>query len=205
MNRRLIWLSAILALALAGCDGSDPRDALPAKMYYIASTSMEPTFSPNERLMAWRIEETDLARGDVVIVRSDRGEDYILRLVALPGDTVQMVDGQIMLNETLIEQVPSGRYSWTQTDPFTQEEKVREGALLRERLPGSAQPHYVLDIRPIEADNTAKVALGDSEYFMLGDNRDAAADSRFAPVQRGLGIVQGEQITRRIDLDSIIR
>lgn len=190
---------------MAGCDGSDPREALPFKAYSIASTSMEPNFSPNERLMAWRIEETDLARGDVVIVHSNRGEDYIMRLVALPGDMAQMVEGQIVLNDTLIEQQPAGRHSWTETNPVTKEKREREAALFHERLPEGGAAYSVIDTGSTAGDNTSKVTLGEGEFFMLGDNRDHSADSRYSPIQRGLGIVRGEQITRRIDLDSIIR
>lgn len=97
-------------------------------------------------------------RGDIVVFvfPEDRTKDFIKRVVAIPGDTVEVRAGILYLNGV---RAP---------DPHAHFEKLQA-----ERLPGS------------QADYMAPVKLGSNQYFMMGDNRDHSYDSRFwGPITR---------------------
>jgi signal peptidase I len=196
---RILVISVSTLLLTAACsDVQDVRDFMPFQNYYAASTSMEPTLPKDTQIMAFSVKAEDVQRGDILIVRTKTGEDYVMRLIALPGDTIAVAAGQIILNGQAVKQEPAGTY--TEDDDFRPGPTLR----LRERLPGGNPPYFILDHFPETlGDNFEEIALKDDEYFLMGDNRDNSADSRFSDEPYGLGIVAGNQIRRRVGLDSI--
>ena len=196
-------LLATLAVGLGGCgDEKAIADLFPTRSYFIASSAMEPNLPPDATLYADLIEAEDAERGDIVIVRHPSGEDYIKRLIGLPGDIVAVSGGVVVLNGERLEQRVIGDYRYEQS--FGGVSETSTATRLREKLPGG--PSYdILDERRSIGDEFGEIILGDDQYFVLGDNRDNSADSRFPPEARGLGIVSGEQIVRRADLATIER
>ncbi len=160
----------------------------------------------NDRLMGSEPE-----RGDVVVFRHPvTGRDFIKRLIGMPGDTVQIVDGQIILNGAPVPQVADGLY----TEPF-----VRRGSpptfpicangtvpigqdCLKQRftetLPNGVD-YTVLNVGDRALDNTGVFTVPEGEYFFMGDNRDNSSDSRRAQVSGGVGFVPLEDIVGRAD------
>jgi signal peptidase I len=105
------------------------------------------------------------------------GKDYIKRLIGLPGDTIQMIEGHLYINgkPLPLRQIEDFMY----TD-------YRSGKVLAvhqfiETLPNGVE-HHILKILPFgsgEKDNFGPVIVPPEHYFFMGDNRDASKDSRY--------------------------
>src|SRR3569833_508105 len=132
-------------------------------------------------------------RGDVVVFRlpKDPSVDYIKRVIGLPGDKIQVIDGQVFINGTAVkrERAPD----FVETEEGTREAPVKRW---KETLP-NGKTFYTLDLVDNGfADNTQVYTVPPGEYFMMGDNRDNSTDSRFSQV----GFVPFENIVGKAQL-----
>ena len=151
-------------------------------------------------------------RGDVVVFRyPGTDEDWVKRVIGLPGDTVQMRDGQLILNgesvaktriaDFLVERSPNSPCRFI--DPSRSRELVEaDGSIFcaypryRETLPGG-RSYEVIDQADIPADDTQTVIVPEGHYFMMGDNRDDSLDSRFSIAAGGVGLLPDENLLGR--------
>ena len=160
----------------------------------------------NTRILAGEPE-----RGDVVVFRHPvTGTDFIKRLIGLPGDTVQVQDGVILLNGAPIPQEADGSFAeaFERQGPQGQMPRCANGAVglgadcLKERfvetLPDGSQ-YNVLNVTEQGSDNTSVYRVPEGHYFFMGDNRDNSADSRLAQVVGGVGYVPYENLIGRAD------
>ena len=187
--RALLVLVAVTSVA--ACDKL--KDSLPWQSFSIVSTSMEPTLRQGSYVTGVSVDRADLRRGDILIVRSPRAEKYVVRLAGLPGDRISMVDGRVVLDGKAIALQPAG--TWKLSDPEA------DLAMYFEHFPGERGRHRILDDGVSPGDDFPEIVLGEDRYFLLGDNRDHAADSRYSGDFMGLGLVRGQDILRRISLD----
>ncbi len=150
-------------------------------------------FSP--KLFDGRILATEPKRGDVVVFRppGQLNDDFIKRVIGLPGDTIQMKHGRLYINGEMVEQTRDGEAKVPDENG-----EWRSVARYNETLPDGGPTHIVLDdIREGPADNTPVYHVPEGHYFMMGDNRDHSQDSRFAdPV----GYVPFENIIGRAEV-----
>lgn len=158
------------------------------------------------------------ARGDVVVFKNptDNRTDFIKRLIGLPGDQIQVQGGQLFINGTAVPKtrLPDVIVPITRADAeegcrarfdLTVRVPLADGGFgcryrqYREVLPGG-RAYVVLDQAsdaPL-ADNTGVFLVPEGHYFMMGDNRDDSADSRFPAVPSGgVGFVPAENLVGR--------
>lgn len=111
-------------------------------------------------------------RGDVAVFRTsdNPGIDYVKRVIGLPGDRIQMIDGVLHINGIAVKLEDIGDYS---------SDEVGTAKLQRETLPDGASYSVVSLTEDGAGDNTREFLVPAGEYFMLGDNRDNSNDSRF--------------------------
>lgn len=132
-------------------------------------------------------------RGDVVVFRLPRDPsiDYIKRVIGLPGDKIQVVDGDVHINGVPVKrQLVS---PWVDVEEGVREQPVKRW---KETLP-NGKSFYTLDL--VEngfADNTQVYTVPPGHYFMMGDNRDNSTDSRFSQV----GMVPLENIVGKAQI-----
>ena len=130
-------------------------------------------FSPN--LTNKRYFSKNPERGDVVVFKTpaDNRTDYIKRLIGLPGDTLQIIDGDLYLNNQKIQ-----RNKIEITININCGNKILNVNAFEEMLP-NGKKYIAVYNREGTMLNTDKFIVPNEHYFFLGDNRDCSKDSRY--------------------------
>ena len=153
-------------------------------------------FSPD--IFSGRIFGSAPKRGDIAVFKlpRDGSTDYIKRVIGLPKDKVQMIDGRLYVNGTIVPREPITPY--VTPDAFGRDGEV---PTYRETLPGGVA-HLIIERDGDRGflDNTEVFEVPDNMYFMMGDNRDNSTDSRVRPENSGVGFVPFENFVGRAEI-----
>ena len=188
-----------------------------AEPFYVPSGSMEPTLLIGDELLATkypygysgaslpaflsfskttRIWGALPKRGDVVVFRwpGDRSQVWVKRVIGLPGDTIALKDGRVIINGEPVGIRPAG----------TGQAEVEDGSRLPaaryiETLPGNRE-HVIFKMVATEPlDNIPETAVPPGNLFVMGDNRDNSADSRVPLREGGVGLLPVDDLVGRVD------
>ena len=163
--------------------------------FYIPSSSMEPSLLVGDRLFVTKLSygyskhsfpfspnfsnkrffSRVPERGDLVVFKTpaDNRTDYIKRLIGMPGDTIQFINGNLLINDNKIPRDEVESKEIVRCGKFELETKS-----FIETLPNGTKYLAVYKKRGT-LQNSKKFIVPTDHFFLLGDNRDCSKDSRY--------------------------
>jgi len=201
------WIGSVLiALLLA----TSLKSAI-ADWYVVPTGSMKPTIVEGDRIFTnklaydlkvpyttWHMASwDDPKRGDIVVFNSPAdGTCLVKRVVGIPGDSIEMRNNQLLING---EALSYDSFDLQSLEPSTFSDDALQKIYV-EDLTGHKHKTMVTPDRPAMR-SFAPVTVADGHYFMMGDNRDNSADSRyFGFVERRAILGRASAVVISLDL-----
>jgi signal peptidase I len=180
------------------------------RAFSIPSTSMEPTLVAGDVILAviGYYRDHTPQRGDLVVFglpcdytqldpalaaqyrkRCNTSNEFVKRIVGVPGDHIQIKRGILIVNDAAAARETNGSYL------FTEGVKPQAWQKYRERLSPDIDYDVVIESDDTPLENTNPFTVPPGRYFVLGDSRDNSADSR-DPLS-GIGFVPAANLLAR--------
>ncbi|NQW07874.1 MAG: signal peptidase I [Candidatus Pelagibacter sp.] len=186
-NTKTIFFALVIAIIIR---------SLLIQPFYIPSSSMEPTLLIGDRLFVTkysygyskhsfpfsppiingRLFSNKPKVGDVIVFKTpaDNRTDYIKRLIGLPGDNIQFINGDLFINNN---QILKSTVSKSNTIIYCGNQTI-EVNTFKEKLP-NGKIHSTVYLKHYSFQNSDIFTVPSQHYFFLGDNRDCSKDSRY--------------------------
>jgi signal peptidase I len=137
-------------------------------------------YAPSGPLSRWLLPYTEVKRGEIIVFRYpvDINQNYVKRVIGIPGDHIKIVDKQVFINGKAVKEPYK-----QQIDPGIQ--------AYRDNFPGELPPRAAFNgftgggemwdraHKMLESVQNGELVVPDGQYLALGDNRDNSADSRY--------------------------
>ena len=185
-NTKTIFFALVIAIIIR---------SLLIQPFYIPSSSMEPTLLIGDRLFVTkysygyskhsfpfsppiingRLFSNEPKVGDVIVFKTpaDNRTDYIKRLIGLPGDNIQFINGDLFINNNqILKSIVS------KSDTIYCGNQTIEVNTFKEKLP-NGKIHRTVYLKNYSFQNSDVFTVPAEHYFFLGDNRDCSKDSRY--------------------------
>lgn len=209
-NAAIFWKGWVCSFLIALIVATSFKSAI-ADWNIVPTGSMKPTILEGDRIFVNKLAYdlkipyttvhiaawADPRRGDIVVFFSPvDGTRLVKRVVGIPGDSLKMVNNRLIING---EEVAYQLLNYPETHEVFQGIDANQHGYLEDL--GDSQHPVVITPRRQSLRSFATVTIPEGKYFMMGDNRDNSADSRyFGLVDRSL--VVGRATSVVISLDS---
>jgi|TARA_B110000438_G_scaffold112781_1_gene110650 signal peptidase I len=141
-------------------------------------------------------------RGDVVVFKlpSDGRTDYIKRVIGLPGDKIQVIEGKVFINNSKLDYEKIGTF---QDNNLINRKNRSLGCrnesldIILETLPNGISYEVLDSQNQSYADNTGVYNVPEDHFFVMGDNRDNSQDSRYL---KSVGFIPFDNLVGRAEI-----
>lgn len=160
---------------------------------------------------AGSMQENKIKRGDIIVFRGKDGADYIKRIIGMPSDRLQMVEGKLHINGLAVKKervtdliIPESENSPCFNPQETRVKAPNQPAVChyrqyRETVADNIN-YLTLDLSDTAAYDTSKLVLVPPRfYYVMGDNRDQSLDSRISLEDGGIGLVEMGYIIGKVE------
>lgn len=176
--------------------------------YKVPTSSMAPTLKPGDYIFAYRLPygvKIPLSSLKLVTSSPHRGEvviftypdqprvTYVKRVIGLPGDRIEIVKGELLVNNEKLS------YRDILTDDIFDLPGYDQFLVRQETV--ESQPHMIMVSKESEPQSFGPYIVPSGQVFLMGDNRDASADSRYwgsVPIDR----IEGKVVLIWLSLNS---
>jgi len=184
-NKWYVYLSFVIALAIVRTFLDLPTST-GIQTFKIPTPSMTPTMQPGDRVVASLnyYDNNIIQQGDIVVFNSPQGGIWTFRVIGMPNDSIEVREGKVYVNNQLDELTTTGEYVLDDQEVIQYQEHLSPTKTIK-----------TLRYKKIKMTDTQtfdKIRVPENEYFLMGDNRDNAFDSRF------LGTIKRDDILGRV-------
>lgn len=184
-NKWYFYFSFVIALVVVRTFLDFPTST-GIQTFKIPTPSMNPTMQPGDRVVASLnyYNNNPIQQGDIVVFNSPEGGIWTFRVIGLPKDSIEIKDGRVYVNNKINELTTNDEYVLDDQEVIQYQEQVNPNKSIKTlRYKNFA----MTETRTLE-----RIVVPENEYFLMGDNRDNAFDSRF------LGTIKRDDIIGRV-------
>jgi signal peptidase I len=184
-NKWYVYLSFVIILGIVRTFLDLPAST-GIQTFKIPTPSMNPTMQPGDRVVASLnyYDSNSIQQGDIVVFNSRQGGIWTFRVIGMPNDSIEVKEGKVYVNNQLNELTTTGEYVLDEQEVIQYQEQLNATKTIK-----------TLRYKKIMMTDTQtfdKIRVPENEYFLMGDNRDNAFDSRF------LGTIKKDDILGRV-------